>query len=408
MHKLPKKRLATKPKWQLSKSQVAIFLSTTLLASVLESSFQSANGQEAANKKKTVAITAAPLSSESTRQLDQTTARAIQFLQTKAQSADGSYSSQVGPGVTALITTALLKHGRQPSEPMIARSLKYLEGFIQPAGGIHQKGTLYRNYETCLSILCFSEANTNGRYDKTLKRADAFLKGIQWDEGEGKSKSDLGYGGGGYGKHKRPDLSNTNFLVEALRATGNDEDSEAIQRALIFISRCQNLESEHNRSPFSSKNPDGGFYYTVDAGGSSQAGETANGGLRSYGSMTYAGLKSMIYAGVDPDDPRVKAAVQWVQKHYDLSSNPGLGKAGLYYYYHTFAKALYAINQPLIEDGDGKKHDWRAELIAELANRQQSDGSWVNENDRWLEGDRNLVTGYALLALAYCRPSAGR
>ena len=47
MHKLPKKRLATKPKWQLSKSQVAIFLSTTLLASVLGSSFQSANGQEA-------------------------------------------------------------------------------------------------------------------------------------------------------------------------------------------------------------------------------------------------------------------------------------------------------------------------------------------------------------------------
>ena len=124
--------------------------------------------------------------------------------------------------------------------------------------------------------------------------------------------------------------------------------------------------------------------------------------------MTYAGLKSMIYAGVNPNDPRIKAAVQWVQKHYDLSSNPGLGKAGLYYYYHTFAKALHAINQPLIEDTYGKKHDWRAELITELANRQQTDGSWVNENDRWLEGDRNLVTGYALLALAYCRPAESR
>ncbi len=342
------------------------------------------------------------------RQLDQTMARSIQFLQTKAQSPDGSYSSQVGPGVTALITTAVLKHGRQPSEPIVAKSLKYLEGFVQPSGGIHQKGTLYRNYETCLAILCFSAANTDGRYDKTLQRADAFIKGIQWDDGEGKGKADLAFGGGGYGKHKRPDLSNTNFLVEALQATGNDQDSEAIQRALVFISRCQNLESEHNRSPFSTKNPDGGFYYTVAAGGSSQAGETANGGLRSYGSMTYAGLKSMIYAGVGPEDQRVKAAFQWVQKHYDLSSNPGLGKAGLYYYYHTFAKALHAMNQPLIKDADGKQHDWRAELIAELARRQQPDGSWVNENDRWLEGDRNLVTGYALLALAYCRPATSR
>ena len=131
------------------------------------------------------------------RQLDQTMARAIQFLQTKAQSPDGSYSSQVGPGVTALITTAVLKHGRQPSEPIVAKSLKYLEGFVQPSGGIHQKGTLYRNYETCLAILCFSAANTDGRYDKTLQRADAFIKGIQWDDGEGKGKADLAGGTGG-------------------------------------------------------------------------------------------------------------------------------------------------------------------------------------------------------------------
>ena len=150
-------------------------------------------------------------------------------------------------------------------------------------------------------------------------------------------------------------------------------------------------------------NPDGGFYYTIAAGGSSQAGELPNGGLRSYGSMTYAGLKSMIYAGVDKDDPRVQAAVDWLRKHYTLDENPGMGAAGLYYYYHTFAKALAAIGQDVFVDEDGTKHNWRAELIAELAKRQQPDGSWVNENSRWLEGDANLVTGYALLALSYCR-----
>ena len=43
------------------------------------------------------------------------------------------------------------------------------------------------------------------------------------------------------------------------------------------------------------------------------------------------------------------------------------------------------------------------ELIAALVKRQKPDGSWVNENNRWLEGEPNLVTGYALLALTHCR-----
>jgi squalene-hopene/tetraprenyl-beta-curcumene cyclase len=189
-----------------------------------------------------------------------------------------------------------------------------------------------------------------------------------------------------------------------LKALGHDADSEAMQRALVFVSRCQNLETEHNTTPFAAKNPDGGFYYTPAAGGSSMAGETPGGGLRSYGSMTYAGLKSMIYAGVSAADPRVTAAIKWIRLHYDLQSNPGMGEAGLYYYYHTFAKALAAIGQDTFVDAEGHKHDWRAELRAALAARQQPDGSWVNENDRWLEGDPNLVTGYALLALAYCKP----
>lgn len=333
--------------------------------------------------------------------------RAVRYLQTQGQAEDGSFAGYAGPGATALVATGMLRHGRTPDDPSVAKALKYLEGFVQPTGGIHLKGTFYRNYETSLAILAFAEANKDGRYDKLIKRADAFLKGIQWDEDEEQKPEDLGYGGAGYGKHKRPDLSNTSFLVDALRAAGNDADSEAVKKALIFVSRCQNLETEHNTSPFSAKVNDGGFYYTAAAGGESQAGETPDGGLRSYGSMTYAGLKSLLYAGVEKDDPRVKAAVSWVTKHYDLDSNPGMGAAGLYYYYHVFAKALAAVGQDEIVDAKGNKHDWRAELIAELASRQQENGSWVNkENERWMENDASLVTGYALLALSYCRPEA--
>lgn len=124
--------------------------------------------------------------------------------------------------------------------------------------------------------------------------------------------------------------------------------------------------------------------------------------------MTYAGLKSMIYAGVGPDDPRVAAALAWLRKHYDVAANPGLGDAGLYYYYHTFAKALDALGEADFLDEDGHKHDWRRELLDELAKRQRPDGSWINENSRWLEGDANLVTGYAMLTLSYLRPAASR
>lgn len=342
---------------------------------------------------------------------ERTVQRAVAYLESRGQAADGSFSAAAGPGVTALATTALLRAGQGVDSPAVARGLQYLQQFVHADGGIYREGTPYQNYETCLAMLCLGEANRDDRYDAVLRRADAFVRGLQWDEGEEVDASDYRYGGAGYGSSKRPDLSNTTFFVEALRSQGASPQDPAIARALLFISRCQNLESAHNTTPFSAKNPDGGFYYTPAAGGVSQAGTTETGGLRSYGSMTYAGLKSMIFAGVGPEDPRVQAAVQWVRAHYGLDSNPGIGSAGLYYYYHTFAKALHAMGETAFVDAQGATHDWRVELAAELARRQQADGSWVNDNRRWLEDDPNLVTSYALLALSYCRsapPGAAR
>ena len=332
--------------------------------------------------------------------------RAVGYLQSKGQAADGSYSAQAGIGVTGLVATALLRHGRTPDDPLVAKSLKYLEGFVQPDGGIYVKDSFVKNYETSIAMMTLLAANADGRYAKQIKAAEKFLRGSQWDDEEGHDKSSYYFGGAGYGKKSRPDLSNTSFFIEALRAAGAGPDDPNIHQALIFVSRCQNLESEHNTTPFAAKNPDGGMYYTPAAGGESFAEKTPDGGLRSYASMTYAGLKSMIYAGLKPDDPRVKAALKWLQKHYDLSSDPGLGKQGLYYYYHTFAKALDAAGMKEFEDDQGMKHDWRRELRETLVGQQRPDGSWVNDDPKkkWMEDDPNLVTAYALLALSYCKP----
>ena len=75
--------------------------------------------------------------------------------------------------------------------------------------------------------------------------------------------------------------------------------------------------------------------------------------------MTYAGLKSMIYAGLGKDDLRVKAALAYVKAHYTLDENPGLGQQGLYYYYHTFAKTMSVLGEPTLIDALGEP-DWRA------------------------------------------------
>ena len=330
--------------------------------------------------------------------------RGIQFL-AKQQLPDGSLSAQMGIGPTALATFGLLRQGRSPSDPQVAKGLKYLEEFTQEDGGIHAPGTFISNYETCVAIVCFQEANRDRRYDKVIRQAETFIRGGQWTEAKGKERSDVAYGGAGYGGKSRPDLSNTAFLIETLKACGAGPEDPAIQKALVFVSRCQNLESEHNTTPFAAKINDGGFYYTCAVDQQGKTRQTPEGGLRSYGSMGYSGLKSMIYAGLTKDDPRVKAAVTWIRKNYDVKSNPGQGDAGLYYYYHTFAKALDVLGEDLIEDAAGVKHDWRRELTEELARRQQADGSWVNANTRWQEGDPNLATAFALLSLSYCRPA---
>ncbi len=353
------------------------------------------HGQDAARTRQT---TIGP----DVKLLRQTRERAINFLRI-SQGDDGSWTSPTAPGITALVTTSLLRAGARADDPTVARGLAHLSGFIQKDGGIYYIKSNHRNYETCISLMAFHAAGAK-KYQQTIANAEKFLRSLQWDEGEGLETSDVAYGGAGYGRHQRPDLSNTQFLIEALISAGVKSDDPALKKALVFVSRVQNLETEQNNTSFAAKINDGGFYYTPAAGGTSQAGTTPNGGLRSYGSMTYAGLKSMIYAGLKSDDPRVKAAFEWIQRHYTVETNPGLGRQGLFYYYHTFAKALAVLDLDHLEDAADRQHDWRKELAEQLVSLQKENGSWVNTAARWYEGDPNLSTAYSLLALSHCEP----
>lgn len=345
-----------------------------------------------------------PISSESQKKLDTIVANGLKYLEKNGQAPDGSFTAQAGPGLTALAVTGALRSGKTVDDTVVAKGLKALEGFVKPDGGIYGNGRL-RNYETCVAMLCFKEANVDGRYNETIKKAREFVTGLQYGKGD-IQQDDVWFGGVGYGGAGRPDLSNTGYLVEALIDTGSEAEDEAIQRALVFVSRCQNLESKYNQTEFAGKVKDGGFFYEVPREkidpSTSPERFTENGGIRSYGSMTYAGLKSMIYAGLTQDDPRVKAASQWVTDNYSVEQNPGMGSAGLFYYYHTFAAGLGTAGLTEVTDAKGNTHNWREELIDELAKRQNEDGSWSNDNGRWFENDKNLATAFALMALSYC------
>lgn len=333
---------------------------------------------------------------------DSTFAKAIAFYR-GTQGEDGGFGQgDFGPPITALAVAGMLRSGQVGvDDPMIQKALGYLEKYVQADGGIYVPGD-NRNYPTAIAVLAFVEANKDGRYGTVIAKATEYLKKEQWDEGEGVSASDPKYGGAGYGRKSRPDLSNTAFFLEALRAAGVPQDDPAYQRAVRFVSRCQNLSGEGaNDLKEAEKVNDGGFFYTAAELSYNPGGVDPTGGLRSYGSMTYAGLKSFIHAGVSKDDRRVKAATEWVRRHYSVEENPGLGKMGLYYYYQTFAKALNAMGVDKLESADGAKHDWRADLIKTLASKQKEAGNWANEEKRWMEDDSRLVTGYCLLALSY-------
>jgi squalene-hopene/tetraprenyl-beta-curcumene cyclase len=330
--------------------------------------------------------------------------KAVDYARARGQAEDGSFSKQNGIGITAVVAAGLASVGVTESDPVLGKSIAFMLSHKQPDGGIYLPGSKHANYETCLVVMALTKINANGKYDEVLKGAERYIKGLQWDETEELKKEDLAYGGAGYGSKSRPDLSNTSFLIDALKSLGRDENDEAIQRALLFVTRCQNLESSENASPYAALVDDGGFYYTVAAGGESQAGKTENGGLRSYASMTYAGLKSMIFAGVSKDDKRVQAALKFLQKNYSVEINPGMGTSGLFYYYHTMAKALDAFGVEEFESTDGKHH-WRSDIFNKLASTQNEDGSWVNKDSRWLEGDPNLVSGYSLLTLSFLKPA---
>lgn len=344
------------------------------------------------------------------QELRQAIARGNAWLKAQ-QKPDGRWDDEGLPALTALALTAAVRDPnldpKAPTPPHVEKGFAWLLAQQKEDGGIYNRGLSVYNTATSLTALM---AANKPAYEPAAVKARKHLVGAQWDIGE-KGKTDNPNDGGiGYGsKNDHTDLSNTYLAIEALALSKRlvedgkygDQPDLDWEAAIKFISRCQNLE-ETNDQEFASDDPKnkGGFVYTPDE---SKAGEdkTADGrtALRSYGSMSYAGLLSFIYAKVSADDPRVLAVKEWLAKNYTLEENPGMGTEGLYYYYQTMAKALTAANIDNLKLENGKEADWRDQLGRRLLTTQREDGSWVNSNGRWMESNPILVTAYTVLAM---------
>jgi squalene-hopene/tetraprenyl-beta-curcumene cyclase len=265
-------------------------------------------------------------------------------------------------------------------------------------------------------------------------REEQIVPGGKTPSGQNIAEGNAFIGGVSYGNHGRPDLSNVGMWMEAMHESGVGGEDPAMQRALTFLKQVQNYrdddtnpvflaepgflrqEQAANAQPKAAADSatqadqaeyDGGFIYAVNCKDGrfvreSNAGESDR-GLRSYGSMTYTGFKSMLYANLQPRDKRVKAAYDWIRGHWQLDANPNMpgaqSRQGLVYYYQVFGKALRVWGESVIVDSQGFGHNWRHELAEHLAKEQEADGSWTNAADRWMEGNPVLVTSYACMAL---------
>ena len=331
--------------------------------------------------------------------------KGLAFLQ-KAQDPAGYWSNADYPALTGL---ALLAFVNEPSGANKARLPAFVEkGYdfllkcVKPDGGIY--GKALANYNTSVCMLALNAVGTD-KYDEVLRKARASVIGAQNFYPKQDGKMNPYEGGIGYGDDgPHSDVSNTCFALEALhetRALKAGEEAAAARdldwdAAIAFLQRCQNVP-KFNASPWvtgDSKNG-GGFIYTPVE---SHADDVIDGKKtpRSYGSVGYSGLLSYIYAELQKNDPRVLAVYDWLGRNYTVEENPGMGPAGLFYYFHTMSKALSTYGVDQLPLAGGKSANWRHDLALKLIDLQASEGSWVNDEEWPLVGKgsraRHLAT----------------
>ncbi len=298
--------------------------------------------------------------------------RGVSYLR-KAQNERGGWDEYPGQscGKTALCTLALLNAGVGRDDPDLVRAMKYLRSY-QPQ----------ETYSVALQTMVFCQLGAAGDLPK-IHRNVGWLTANQKSAAAGAGRAgSWDYGAGrGIG-----DPSNTQFALLALGAAhdrGIEVDSEVFELSLGYWNRLLR---------------DGGWAYP---------------GRKNSGSMTCAGIASVIIAGgrlgsgsskIDGDqiqccgsapgeqDP-ITAGLQWLADNFSVQVNPGGGEYTLYYYLYALERVGRLSGRRFIGD-----HDWYREGAARLLELQDDfQGFWMGAGS--LE-NQEIATSFALLFLS--------
>ena len=204
----------------------------------------------------------APAQPKGAKTREQVIDAATAYLKT-TQAEDGTWSRAASPGVTAIALTGLLQTGKvKADDPVAAKALAYIASLADEKEG-HLAGTeRLKNYITSANLTAL-KATGSDKYAPLAAKATAYLKKSQRGAEDGLKQEDLNYGGFGYNSTTRSDLSNTHVVLDGLKAAGTPKDDAVYKRAVVFVSRMQNLKSEFNTQPWADKINDGSFIYVL-------------------------------------------------------------------------------------------------------------------------------------------------
>jgi squalene-hopene/tetraprenyl-beta-curcumene cyclase len=303
------------------------------------------------------------------------------------QSDDGGWHSKTygllrsGQSLTPFVLDALLSVPHEAAG--VDKAFEFLKRNTNADGSLglaDSAGPDYPNYATGLAV------RVAARLKHDASAWIACLRAQQFTEENGWTRNDPAYGAWGMGgERRRPpepghvDLAMTRYVLEGLAAAGVSSSGPAMQKALVYLDRCQN--------------PDGGFFFSTVNLDTNKAGDV-NGKYRSYGTTTCDGLLALHAAGVPANDPRIARAQAWLKQNHLEERAPGFDieparmgwSEGLRFYYAaaiTRAMPGLPVQLPL----------------------QREDGSFSNINNLVKEDDPLIATGFAHRVL--CHDSGG-
>jgi hypothetical protein len=306
--------------------------------------------------------------------------KAAQYLWAQ-QAEDGGWHSHTygllrsGQSLTPFVLDALLDLDERPKG--VAGAIDFIRRNVNQDGSLGLMDSIvpdYPNYATGLGVRALVRAKVQG-----WENMVACLRAQQFCEENGWHRDHPSYGawGMGGGRRRPPepghvDLAMTRYVLEGLAAAGVRPPDPALERAQVFLERCQN--------------PDGGFFFSTVNTDTNKAGEDGE-RYRSYGTATADGIVALDAVGAAGDDARIKRARKWLREHHQPNRVAGF-QDGPRYLWSEGLRFYYAA--AIVRAAPG---------LPVLLPPQRADGSFRNSVNLVKEDDPLIATAFAVRVL---------